>query len=97
MDLASKENQQAAAARMRELRQHFRHTLQECADALGVATASYSDMERGESRIRRRDLVTLSVLYGIAPEQAFPGLTDLPKGRTALAGLPTSAPERIAS
>lgn len=66
---------------MRELRAHFRHTQLECANALGVTQAAYAFMERGESRIRRRDLVTLAVLYGIAPEVAFPGLTDLPKGR----------------
>jgi transcriptional regulator with XRE-family HTH domain len=93
MDLSRKENQQAAAARMRELRQHFRHTQQECADALGITQPSYTAMERGESRIRRRDLVTISVLYGIAPEVAFPGMVDLPKGRAVvdLSGLQATA------
>lgn len=85
MDLSRKENQQAAAVRMRELRKHFRHTQQECADALGVSQASYADMERGESRIRRRDLVTLAVLYGVNPETGFPGFTDLPNGRRVIA------------
>jgi transcriptional regulator with XRE-family HTH domain len=81
MDLAHKDNQQAAAARMRELRLHFRHTQQECADALGLTQESYAAMEGGNTRIRRRDLVTLSVLYGVAPEAAFPGLVELPNRR----------------
>lgn len=81
MDLARKENRLLAAARMRELRLHFRHTQQECADALGLTQAAYASMERGDSRIRRRDLVTLAVLFGTAPDVAFPGFTDLPKGR----------------
>ena len=88
MDLSRKENQEAAAARMRDLRKHFRHTQQECADALGVAQATYADMEGGRSLIRRRDLVTLAVLYGIAPETAFPEMTDLPKDGRPVIDLP---------
>lgn len=74
MDLARKENQEAAATRMAELRGHFRHTQQECADALGIGQSSYAEMEAGNSRIRRRDMVTIAVHYGLPLSEAFPGL-----------------------
>lgn len=95
MDLARKETQEAAITRMRDLRRHFRYRQQECAAALGISQAAYADMEYGRSRVRRRDLVTLAVLYGLTPEAAFPGLVELPKGRPTLPDL-TPATERVA-
>jgi transcriptional regulator with XRE-family HTH domain len=72
MDLTRKEDRLPLARRMEELRLGHRHTQQECADALGVGQSTYAQMESGDIRFRRRDLVTLSVLYGMDPEEAFP-------------------------
>lgn len=62
-----------AADRMRELREARGLTQQQCADALGIGQSSYAEMEGGLTRARRRDLVTLSVLYGLELAEAFPG------------------------
>ena len=84
MDIARKEGQERAAARLKELRARHRHTQQECADALGLEQPSYADMEGGRSRIRRRDLVTIADLYGIAKHEAFPEFFDAePEGVAA--------------
>lgn len=72
---AKPENDQLAV-RLQELRRIYRHTQQECADALGISQPSYAEMERGETRIRRRDMVTIATLYGLTLEVAFPGLAD---------------------
>ena len=72
MDLTRKENRARVARRMVELRQLYNKTQQECADALGIGQSSYSEMEAGQLRIRRRDLVTLAVFYGLSLEEAFP-------------------------
>jgi transcriptional regulator with XRE-family HTH domain len=57
---------------MAELRAEHGLTQQQCADALGVAQNTYAEMETGRIRFRRRDLVTLAVLYGLPLEEAFP-------------------------
>lgn len=72
MDLTRKEVRQPLAERMESLRKAAGRTQQESADALGVAQNTYAQMETAEIRFRRRDLVTLAVLYGMAPEEAFP-------------------------
>lgn len=72
MDLTRKENRERAASRMVELRRQYGRTQQACADALGIAQNSYAEMEAGKLRIRRRDLVTLAVFYGLPLEDAFP-------------------------
>ena len=72
MDLSRKESRLPLARRMAELRATLGRTQQECADALGVSQPTYAGMEAGEIRFRRRDLVTLAVLYGLALEVAFP-------------------------
>lgn len=64
------------AQRMYDLRAKHGFTQQECADALGVRQNTYSEMEAGAIRFRRRDLVTLAVLYGMDPEDAFPQLSE---------------------
>lgn len=74
MDLTRKEDRIPIARRMAELRARHDRTQAECAEALGVRQNTYSDMESGKIRIRRRDLVTLAVLYGMDPEDAFPSL-----------------------
>lgn len=72
MDLTRKEDRVALGFRMAELREQYDRTQQECADALGVAQNTYAQMESGVIRFRRRDLVTLAVLYGMKLERAFP-------------------------
>lgn len=72
MDLSRKEDRAPIARRMAELRAEHGVTQQACADALGIQQNTYSEMESGHTRFRRRDLVTLAVLYGIEPEDAFP-------------------------
>ncbi len=69
--LESKEDRAAYAARIRELRKERRYRMWECAEALGVAVATYSDMEGNNTRFRRRDLVTLATLYGLSLEEAY--------------------------
>jgi transcriptional regulator with XRE-family HTH domain len=72
MDLTRKADRTQLGARMHELRTEYGLTQQECADALGVAQNTYAQMESGAIRFRRRDLVTLAVLYGLSLEDAFP-------------------------
>lgn len=60
-------------ARMRALREERGLTQQQCADALGVAQNTYAEMELGTGRVRPRDLLALSVMYGLTPTDAFPG------------------------
>lgn len=72
MDLSRKEDRKPIARRMAELRAEHERTQTECAEALGIRQNTYSEMESGAIRLRRRDLVTLSVLYGMEPEEAFP-------------------------
>lgn len=64
------------AGRMAELRATHGKTQQQCADALGIAQNSYAELEGGRTRPRRRDLVTLAVLYGLAVDDAFPVLAE---------------------
>jgi len=71
-DADNKNDRQATAGRLCELRNHHRYTQQECANALGISQSSYAEMESGRSRVRRRDLVTLAHLYGLTVEVAFP-------------------------
>lgn len=63
-------------ARMVELRTNAEKTQTQCANALGVAQNTYAEMESGECPVRRRDLVTLSVLYGLNLRQAFPSYLE---------------------
>jgi transcriptional regulator with XRE-family HTH domain len=72
MDLTRKKFRLRIARRMAALRAEHGRTQVQCATALGVAQPTYAEMESGVGRIRRRDLVTLAHLYGIAPEDAFP-------------------------
>lgn len=72
MDLSRKQDREPIARRMAELRAEHGRTQTECAEALGVRQNTYSEMESGGIRLRRRDLVTLAVLYGMEPEEAFP-------------------------
>lgn len=72
MDLSRKRHRLPLARRMAELRAEHGLTQQQCADALGVAQNTYAEMETGHIRFRRRDLVTLAVLYGLPLEEAFP-------------------------
>lgn len=72
MDLMRKEDRVALGSRMAELREEYNRTQRECADALGIAQNTYAQMESGVIRFRRRDLVTLAVLYGLKLERAFP-------------------------
>lgn len=72
MDLSRKQNRLPLGARMKELREAHGYTQTQCGDALGIAWNTYAQMESGACRFRRRDLVTLAVLYGLAPEEAFP-------------------------
>lgn len=72
MDLTRKEDRAVLGERMHELRSIHRTTQQQCADALGVAQNTYAQMESGEIRFRRRDLVTLAVMYGLPQDEAFP-------------------------
>ena len=72
MDLTRKADRLPLAVRMRELRTTHKVTQQQAADALGIAQNTYHAMESGGCAFRRRDLVTLAVLYGMAPEAAFP-------------------------
>ena len=77
MDLTRKETRLFLARRMAELRTRAGLTQQDCADALGVAQNTYAQMETGDIRFRRRDLVTLAVLYGMPMGEAFPEFTEL--------------------
>lgn len=72
MDLTRKENRVQLGGRMAELRETYGKTQQDAADALGVAQNTYAQMESGAIRFRRRDLVTLAVLYGMPLGRAFP-------------------------
>lgn len=72
MDLSRKEDRMPIARRMAQIRAEHGMTQQQCADALGIQQNTYSEMETGHTRFRRRDLVTLAVLYGVEPEEAFP-------------------------
>lgn len=76
MNTNCKDNRAELGRRMAELRQIHRKTQQQCADALGVAQPTYAEMESGVGRIRRRDLVTLAVLYGMALDEAFPSFAE---------------------
>lgn len=73
MDLTRKESRLPFARRMVELRKEKGVTQEDCAEALGIGQSSYCSMEAGDLRFRRRDLVTLAVLFGLEPEEAFPG------------------------
>lgn len=72
MDLSCERQRLPLARRMAELRAEHGLTQQQCADALGVTQSTYAEMEAGRIRFRRRDLVTLAVLYGLPLEEAFP-------------------------
>lgn len=72
MDMTRKEDRLPVARRMAELRDRHGRTQVECAEALGIRQNTYSEMESGKLRFRRRDLVTLAVLYGMDPAEAFP-------------------------
>jgi transcriptional regulator with XRE-family HTH domain len=61
---------------MTELRAEHNVTQQQCADALGIMQHSYSALEKGRTRVRRRDLVTLAVLYGLTLAEAFPEFAE---------------------
>lgn len=76
MDLSSKKDRLPVARRMAELRAEHGKTQTECAAALGVAQPTYAEMESGVGRFRRRDLVTLAVLYGMTLEAAFPSFAE---------------------
>jgi transcriptional regulator with XRE-family HTH domain len=69
---ATRKTREWPAARLVELRERFERTQQECADALGIGQPSYARMESGLTPLRRRDMVTLSVLYGLDVAEAFP-------------------------
>ena len=73
MNLERKEDRLPLARRMAELREQHRRTQQECANALGVAQNTYAQMETGDIRFRRRDLIALAFLYEVRPLDAFPG------------------------
>lgn len=75
METKRKDDRAELGRRMADLRREHGKTQQECADALGVAQPTYAEMEGGQGRVRRRDLVTLSVLYGIALDDAFPSFS----------------------
>lgn len=72
MSTKGKNDRSPITQRMRELREAHGRTQQECAEALGVAQPTYAEMEHDKGRVRRRDLVTLAVLYGMPLEEAFP-------------------------
>jgi transcriptional regulator with XRE-family HTH domain len=74
MRLDSKKNRAPYAARMRELRQAHGKTQQQCASSLGVTQPVYAEMEANTLLFRRRDLVTLAVLYGMPLNKAFPAM-----------------------
>lgn len=74
MDLSRKEDRMPVTRRMKELRARHGFTQAECAQALGIRQNTYSEMESGKTRLRRRDLVTLSVLFEMEPTEAFPVL-----------------------
>lgn len=76
MGAKRKDDRSELGRRMAELRKEHSKTQQECADALGVAQPTYAEMEGGQGRIRRRDLVTLAVLYGVTLEIAFPAFSQ---------------------
>lgn len=71
--LATPQDRQRFADRMRELREEAGKGQQECADALGVTQPVYSEMENNQQSFRRRDLVTLAALYKMPLTKAFPG------------------------
>ena len=79
MDLSRKEQRLPLARRMAELRTAHGLTQRQCADALGVTQSTYAEMEAGRIRFRRRDLVTLAVLYGLPLEEAFPSFFEADK------------------
>lgn len=83
MDLTRKVDRAPIARRMAELREQHGATQQACADALGLAQNTYAEMEANEIRMRRRDLVTLAVLYQMEPADAFPAFFN--SGRKAAA------------
>lgn len=76
MGTKRKDDRSELGRRMAELRKEHGKTQQECADALGVAQPTYAEMEGGQGRIRRRDLVTLAVLYGVTLDVAFPAFGE---------------------
>jgi len=76
VDLSSKESRISIGRRMACLRAEHGKTQVECAEALGVAQPTYAEMESGVGRIRRRDLVTLAVLYGTDIDTAFPAFAE---------------------
>jgi transcriptional regulator with XRE-family HTH domain len=76
MSAKRKDDRIELGRRMADLRREHGRTQQECADALGVAQPTYAEMEGGQGRIRRRDLVTLAVLYGVTLEVAFPTFSE---------------------
>lgn len=62
----------AIARRLVALRREAGITQRECADALGVNQPAYAKMESADTPLRRRDRVTLAVLYGLGEVEAFP-------------------------
>lgn len=76
MDLNRKDVRARVARRMAEIRREHGRSQAECAEALGIGQPSYSDMEAGQLKIRRRDLVTLAVFYGLSLDEAFPTDAD---------------------
>lgn len=61
--------------RMKALREEHGRSQADAARALGVSQPSYWAMENGDTPPKRRDLVTLAVLYGMDVEDAFPNST----------------------
>ena len=75
-DLKRKQVDSALCERMRELRESRGATQTDCGVALGVGQSTYAEMESGDLPVRRRELVTLSVLYGLPLDAAFPTFRD---------------------
>jgi transcriptional regulator with XRE-family HTH domain len=44
------------------------------ADRLGVAQSTYSDLEQGPTRVRKKDLLAVASALDMAPDKAFPSV-----------------------
>lgn len=66
--------QAALKQRMRELREARGLNQYQAAEGLGIAQSSYSDLEQGDTRIRRRDLLAFTAVVSTKPEEAFPNV-----------------------
>lgn len=70
------DEQRALKLRAEELRLNAGRSQKEAARALGLSQQAYNDALSSDTVLRRRDLVTLAVFYGMPLGVAFPMFSD---------------------